>query len=59
MPQELVWPPVINLSTPACRTLGNLLAEAPPSPDQNRLVVLGSAALQLTVANELKSNQPA
>src|SRR3984885_7197957 len=55
MPQELVWPPTINLNTPAWRTLQNLLAEAPPSPDQNRLIVFGSAALQLTVANELLS----
>jgi hypothetical protein len=55
MPRALVWPPPINLNTPAWRTLENLIAEAPPSPDQNRLVVFGSAALQLTVANELLS----
>ena len=55
MPRALVWPPTINLNTPAWRTLQNLLAEAPPSPDQNRLIVFGSAALQLTVANELLS----
>jgi hypothetical protein len=55
MPQELVWPPAVNLNTPAWRTLQKLLAEAPPSPDQNRLIVFGSAALQLTVANELLS----
>ena len=46
MPQELAWPPVVNLNSPAWHTLQNLLKEAPPSPDQNRLVVFGSAALQ-------------
>lgn len=55
MPKKLVWPPAINQSTPAWHTLHNLLKEAPPSPDQNRLIVFGSAALQLTVANELLS----
>ena len=44
MPQELVWPPVINRDTPAWQTLQRLLAESPPSADQNRLVVFGSAA---------------
>jgi hypothetical protein len=53
--RALVWPPTINLNTPAWRTLQNLLAEAPPSPDQNRLIVFGSAALQLTVASNLLS----
>jgi hypothetical protein len=55
MPQNLVWPPAINLDTPAWRTLQNLVAESPPSSDQNRLIVFGSAALQLTVAAELLS----
>jgi hypothetical protein len=53
MPQELIWPPTVNLNTPAWHTLQNLLAEAPPGPDQNRLIVFGSAALRLTVADEL------
>lgn len=53
--RALVWPPSINQSTPAWRTLQNLLKEAPPSSDQNRLVVFGSAALQLTVADDLLS----
>jgi hypothetical protein len=55
MPQELVWPSVINRDTPAWQTLQRLLAESPPSADQNRLVVFGSAALQLTVASNLLS----
>jgi hypothetical protein len=55
MPQELAWPPVINRETPAWRTLETLLRETPPSADQNRLVVFGSAALQLTVASNLLS----
>lgn len=55
MPQELVWPPVINRDTPAWQTLQRLLAESPPSADQNRLVVFGSAAVQLTVASNLLS----
>lgn len=55
MPKALAWPPAVNQSAPAWRTLQNLLKEAPPSSDQNRLVVFGSAALQLTVANELLS----
>jgi hypothetical protein len=53
--RALVWPPVINRYTPAWRTIDKLLAEAPPSPDQNRLIVFGSAALQLTVARNLLS----
>ena len=55
MPQDLVWPPVINRDTPAWRTLQKLLAESPPSAEQNRLIVFGSAALQLTVASNLLS----
>lgn len=55
MPQELIWPPAINRDTPAWRSLKNLLAEAPASSDQNRLIVFGSAALQLTVASNLLS----
>jgi hypothetical protein len=55
MPKELAWPPRINLNTPAWRTLENLLAQTPPSPDQNRLIVFGSAALQLTVVSNLLS----
>lgn len=53
--RALVWPPVINRDTPAWLTLERLLAEPPPSADQNRLIVFGSAALQLTVADELLS----
>lgn len=55
MPQDLVWPPVINRDTPAWRTLKRLLAESPPSADQNRLIVFDSAALQLTVTSKLLS----
>ena len=55
MPQELAWPPAINQSAPAWRTLQNLFKQSPPSPDQNRLVIFGSAALQLTVTSELLS----
>ena len=55
MPQELVWPPAINPDTPAWRTLRNLLIESPPSAEQNRLIVFGSAALQLTVVSNLLS----
>jgi hypothetical protein len=46
---------VIDRDTPAWRTLQKLLAESPPSADQNRLIVFGSAALQLTVASNLLS----
>ncbi|MFZ0504392.1 MAG: DUF6036 family nucleotidyltransferase [Chthoniobacterales bacterium] len=55
MPKDLVWPPVINRDTPAWRTLETLLVESPPSADQNRLIVFGSAALQLTVTSKLLS----
>jgi hypothetical protein len=55
MPKELAWPPSINRNTPAWRTLENLFAQTPPSPDQNRLIVFGSAALQLTVVSNLLS----
>ena len=55
MPPDLVWPPVINRNTPAWQTVRKLPAESPPSTDQNRLVVFGSAALQLTVASDLLS----
>jgi hypothetical protein len=55
MPQELVWPPAIHRDTPAWRTLKNLLSGAPPGPDQNRLIVFGSAALQMTVASSILS----
>ena len=55
MPQDLVWPAVINRDTPAWQTLQKLLAESPPRAEQNRLIVFGSAALQLTVASDLLS----
>jgi hypothetical protein len=55
MPQELTWPPVINRDTPAWRTLQNLFTQSPPSPEQNRLIVFGSAALQLTTVSRLLS----
>jgi hypothetical protein len=55
MPKELAWPPAVNRHTPAWRTLENLFAQTPPSTNQNRLIVFGSAALQLTVASNLLS----
>jgi hypothetical protein len=55
MPKDFVWPPVINRDTPAWLTLEALLIESPPSADQNRLIVFGSAALQLTVTSKLLS----
>jgi hypothetical protein len=55
MPKALIWPPVINRQTPAWHTLQNLFTESPPSAEQNRLIVFGSAALQLTTVSQLLS----
>jgi hypothetical protein len=55
MPQDLIWPPSIDLETPAGVILKKLAATKPPSSEFNRLVIFGSGALQLTVVPGLLS----
>jgi len=55
MPQDLIWPPSIDLETPAGVILKKLAATKPPSAEFNRLVIFGSGALQLTVVPGLLS----
>jgi hypothetical protein len=55
MSKDLIWPPSIDRETPAGVILQELTVARPPSAEFNRLIIFGSAALQLTVVPELLS----